>query len=233
MAAPHANEYDTTYHGPSATPYFLALDSRLSALDYPPMRIGILGGSFDPVHNGHLALARTCQSGAALDEIWFTPAAIQPLKQAGPHASDQERVEMLRLATADEPSWRVCTIEIDRGGVSYTVDTLQQIHTELPDDALHFIMGSDVLADVANWKDPAEIFRLATPLIVARAGEPPRDFSAVARVRDPKNAPRVIEMRSHDVSSSEIRRRIRAGEAIDQLVPVAVADFIAEKQLYR
>jgi len=197
------------------------------------MRIGILGGSFDPVHNGHLALARACQSGAALDEVWFTPAAIQPLKQAGPRASDQQRVEMLRLATSDEPTWRVCTLEIDRGGVSYTVDTLRQIHTELPDDELQFIMGSDVLTDVAHWKEPTEIFRLATPLIVARAGEPPPNLAAVSRFCEPNRAPRVIDMRPHDVSSSEIRSRILAGEAIDQFVPAAVANYIVENRLYR
>ena len=90
------------------------------------MRLGIFGGSFDPVHNGHLELARCCQREAALDEVWFMPTAIQPLKHAGPQATNQQRLEMLRLAVEHEPAWRVCTLEIDRGGYSYTVDTLRR-----------------------------------------------------------------------------------------------------------
>src|SRR6185295_16446915 len=106
------------------------------------MRLGIFGGSFDPVHNAHLALARACQQQARLDEVWFTPTAIQPLKRKGPRAPDSCRLEMLRLAIGDNAAWRVCTIEIDRGGFSYTVDTLRQIREELPDAALFFLIGA-------------------------------------------------------------------------------------------
>src|SRR3954469_1392668 len=103
------------------------------------MRLGIFGGSFDPVHNAHLAIARACQRQAELDEVWFTPTAIQPLKRHGPRASNAHRMEMLRLAIGSEPSWRVCKIEIDRGGLSYTVDTLRQIHEELPGTDMFFL----------------------------------------------------------------------------------------------
>src|SRR5262249_19540805 len=123
------------------------------------MRLGIFGGSFDPVHNAHLALARACQRDAALDEIWFTPTAIQPLKHCGPLATDAQRVEMLRLAIQDDAQWRVCTLEIERGGRSYTVDTLQQIQRELPDAQLFFPIGADALSEVPRWKKPREIFR--------------------------------------------------------------------------
>src|SRR5689334_12751571 len=105
------------------------------------MRLGIFGGSFDPVHNGHLALARACQQQARLDEVWFTPTAVQPLKQKGPHATDAERVEMLRRAIAENDAWRVCRLEIDRGGMSYTIDTLRQLDEELPDASLFFCVG--------------------------------------------------------------------------------------------
>ena len=115
-------------------------------------------------------------AASQLDEVWFTPTAIQPLKQQGPHATDAQRLEMLRLAIRDEPTWRVCTIEIDRGGFSYTVDTLRQIHEELPDAELFFLIGADALHDVAKWKEPREIFRMATPLVVCRAGQPSPDF---------------------------------------------------------
>jgi nicotinate-nucleotide adenylyltransferase len=196
------------------------------------MRLGILGGSFDPVHNGHLALARACLRWAALDAVWFTPAAIQPLKHVGPHATDEQRVDMLRLAIEDQPAWRVCTLEIDRGGVSYTVDTLHQVHTKLPDDELFFIMGSDVLAEVPHWKEPGEVFRLATPLVVSRAGERPPDLSNLSPFYGQKTRPQLVEMEPVDVSSSDIRRRVLAGERIDALVPPAVAKYIQTEGVY-
>jgi nicotinate-nucleotide adenylyltransferase len=197
------------------------------------MRLGIFGGSFDPIHNGHLALARACQSQAALDEVWFLPTAVQPLKRGGPQASDAERVEMLELAIADEPSWKVCRLEIDRGGLSYTVDTLRQIRAELPDAALFFLMGGDAVRDVPYWKEPAEIFRMATPLVVCRAGEPEPDLTALAKVCADERQPQRIAMPAMDVSSSEIRRRASAGESVDKLVHASVARTIAEHDLYR
>ena len=207
------------------------------------MRLGIFGGSFDPVHNGHLRVASDCQRQAALDEVWFTPVAVQPLKKHGPQASNHHRVGMLNLAIESEHSepgrprprlsWRVCTLEIDRGGVSYTVDTLRRIHEELPDAELFFMVGADTLRDVPNWREPEEIFRLSTPLVVSRPGQPIPDLSALASFCSERNRPQLVEMAPIDVSSSEIRRRIAAGEAIDGLTPPAVADYIAEHGLYR
>jgi len=197
-----------------------------------PMRLGIFGGSFDPVHNAHLAIARVCQQQAMLDEVWFTPTAIQPLKHEGPRASDAHRLEMLRLAIRDEPSWRVCSIEIDRGGFSYTVDTLRQIHEELPDADLFFLIGADALQDVAKWKEPREIFHMATPLVVRRAAQTPPDLHQFKLLCSPGKQPQPIEMTAMDVSSSEIRRRIVAGAPIDELVPDAVAEFITQHRLY-
>jgi nicotinate-nucleotide adenylyltransferase len=229
--------------------------TRLSSPKSAP-RIGIFGGSFDPVHYGHLELARACYEQADLDEVWFTPTAIQPLKHGGPQAEDADRVEMLRLAIesfateSSEPggahhrgamvgprlsqfNCRVCTLEIDRGGYSYTVDTLRQIHEELPEAQLFFLMGADALRDVPSWKEPAEIFRLATPLVVGRAGEPAPELSAILPICTVENQPRQIEMRPMNISSSEIRRRIAASETLEGLVPQAVADYIAARGLYR
>jgi nicotinate-nucleotide adenylyltransferase len=209
------------------------------------MRLGIFGGSFDPVHNGHLALARACQRQAALDEVWFTPTAVQPLKHEGPHATDAQRVEMLELAIDTDPSepsepgrprprfsWRICTLEIDRGGLSYTIDTLRQLHAELPDADLFFLIGSDTLRDVARWKEPRQIFRLATPLVVHRAGEPAPDLALLASFCTPDTQPRRIEMPACDISSTEIRRRLASGGKLDDLVPRAVANFIATNSIY-
>jgi nicotinate-nucleotide adenylyltransferase len=196
------------------------------------MRLGIFGGSFDPVHNAHLALARVCQQQARLDEVWFTPTAIQPLKHKGPRASDSARVEMLRLAIDDEPTWRVCTIELDRGGFSYTVDTLRQIREELPEAALFFLIGADALNDVAKWKEPHDIFRMATPLVVHRAGQPRPDFDKLGKLCTEETKPKSIQMPAMEISSSEIRRRVAGGESVDGLVPGPVAEFISEHRLY-
>ncbi len=196
------------------------------------MRLGIFGGSFDPVHNAHLAIAHACQRDAILDEVWFTPTAIQPLKQRGPHATDAQRVEMLRLATNAEPSWRVCTLEIDRGGLSYTVETLRQIHIELPGAQLFFPIGADALCDVPRWKEPREIFRLARPLVVRRAATPVPDLDRLKLLCTEDTQPQSIELPAMDVSSSEIRRRIAARKSIDSFVPPTVAAFIAQHNLY-
>jgi nicotinate-nucleotide adenylyltransferase len=196
------------------------------------MRLGIFGGSFDPVHNAHLALARACQQQAALDEVWFTPTAIQPLKHRGPNASDAQRIEMLRLATTNEPSWRVCTLEIDRGGFSYTVETLRQIHAELPEAKLFFLFGADAIRDVPKWKEPREIFRLAAPLVVRRAGQPLPDLDQLNLLCGEATQPKSIEMPSMDISSSEIRRRLTRRESIADYVPDSVAGYIAEHDLY-
>jgi nicotinate-nucleotide adenylyltransferase len=197
------------------------------------MRLGIFGGSFDPVHNGHLALAGACQQHAALDEVWFMPTAIQPLKQQGPHSTDAQRLEMLNLATAGNETWRVCTLEIDRGGPSYTVDTLRQIHIELPEAQLFFLMGADAARDAPRWREPAEIFRIATPLLVRRADEPEPDIAALAALCPPHQKQLLIEMPPVNVSSTDIRRRSGLGESIDNLVPGPVADFITQHALYR
>jgi nicotinate-nucleotide adenylyltransferase len=214
------------------------------------MRLGIFGGSFDPVHNGHLCLAHECQRQVALDEVWFTPVAIQPLKKSGPQAADHHRLQMLNRAidsqksepsrghdhnarVAPRESWRVCTLEIDRGGFSYTVDTLRRIHEELPDAELFFLVGADALRDVPQWREPQEIFRLSTPLVVCRPGQSMPDLSALGTFCDDQHKPQQVEMNPIDVSSSEIRRRIAAGEPIDHLTPPAVAEYIAGHGLYR
>jgi nicotinate-nucleotide adenylyltransferase len=197
------------------------------------MRLGIFGGSFDPVHLGHLAVAQACGQQASLDEVWFTPVAVQPLKHAGPLASDERRLEMLRLATKDEPRWRVCTLEIDRGGLSYSVDTLREIHQQLPEATLFFLVGADTLRDVARWKEPEELFRLATPLVVRRPGDDEPNLAALAPLCPAEHSPLFVNMPAIDASSSEIRRRIAAAKSIDDLVPPPVAEYIAAHGLYR
>ncbi len=196
------------------------------------MRLGIFGGSFDPVHNAHLAFACACQQQAALDEVWYTPTAVQPLKRNGAHATDVQRLEMLHLAIEDRTTWRICTLEIERGGLSYTVDTLRQIHVEMPEAALFFMIGADALRDVPQWKSPREIFRLATPLVVRRAGQAEPDLTALAAMCTTANQPQLIEMAPLEISSTEIRRRVAAGEPIDNLVPSAVEEYMTAFGIY-
>jgi len=201
------------------------------------MRIGIFGGSFDPVHHAHLRLAECCRRQAALDQVVFVPAAHQPLKPDGPVAAPADRAAMLRLAIADQPKLAVSTCELDRGGVSYTVDTLREFRAAYPEAALYFLMGADSLAEFPAWRDPTEICALATPLVVRRPGAPEPDFDALrplvsaARLAEIRAA--AVDMPPTPVSSSHIRAAVAAGEPWQSLVPTAVADYIVQRRLYR
>jgi nicotinate-nucleotide adenylyltransferase len=202
----------------------------------PAMRIGVFGGSFDPVHRGHLLLADCCWRQAGLDRVEFVPAAQQPLKPRGPVASEIERAAMLRLATADRTEFSVSTVEFDRGGVSYTVDTLRQLQAEQPDAELFFLMGADSLADFPHWREPAEICQLATPLVVRRAESPEPDFESLrpflslARLEAIRATQ--VEMPPTPISSSQIRKLVAEGGEWRAMVSAAVAEYIVERQLY-
>lgn len=201
------------------------------------MRTGIFGGSFDPIHHGHLLLAECCSKQAKLDGVWFMPAAKQPHKPSGAVASEEQRVEMLRLALLDRPGWITTMVEIERGSVSYTVDSLRELSKAYPEREWFLLMGADTLHDFSNWREPQTILQMATPLVVHRAGEPPADFTVLA---DLVNAGRLqaiaaqqVDMPATEISSSEIRRRVAAGEAIREMVPDAVAEFIRSENIYR
>lgn len=209
---------------------------RPSAPD-PLTRVGLFGGSFDPVHNGHLALAQHAREQARLDSVWFIPTAVQPHKPTGPVASDAHRVAMLERAIANQPGYEVCRIEIERGGVSYTVDTLREIRDANPRAELFLLMGADTLHDLPHWRSPGEVLQLATPLVVHRPGEPAPDFavlsSLVAADRIATFTTSVIDMPAMDISSSDIRRRVAQHEAIEDLAPAPVCQFIREEKLYQ
>src|SRR5262245_39558001 len=137
------------------------------------MRLGIYGGSFDPVHYGHLLLAESAREQSRLDQVWFLPAATPPHKQQRELVSPRQRVEMLELAILGQSPFLVSTLEIDRGGVSYTVDTLAAIHAQRPGDDIFLLIGADALADLPNWREPGRICSLATPAAVCRPDSPP------------------------------------------------------------
>ncbi|MEQ8790355.1 MAG: nicotinate-nucleotide adenylyltransferase [Pirellulaceae bacterium] len=201
------------------------------------MRLGIFGGSFDPVHFGHLLLAESCREQCRLDEVWFVPAAVPPHKQEDERTEAKHRVEMLELAIAGNPAFRVSTLELDRGGVSYTVSTLAAIGEQQPEAELFLLVGGDSLRDLATWREPERICRLATPAAVGRVGSPPADYSSLEPI---VSAERLAHIRRHavemplvDLSSTDIRRRIAAGRSIRYMTPRAVEMYISQHGLYQ
>jgi nicotinate-nucleotide adenylyltransferase len=201
------------------------------------MRIGLFGGSFDPVHRGHLLLAECCWRQARLDRVEFLPTAQQPLKPQGPVASEADRVAMLRLAIAGRPEFALSLIEIERGGVSYTVDTLRRLRAEQPNAELFFLMGADSLNDFPTWREPAAICELSTPLVVRRAGAAAPNFDALAPIASAAKLDVIrsleVEMPATPISSSGIRRLIAEDGEWRSLVPPSVADYIEDRALYR
>jgi nicotinate-nucleotide adenylyltransferase len=200
------------------------------------IRIGLLGGSFDPPHNGHLLAAGDAKDALQLDCVILIPAAIQPLKAdeqvraAHPRrdgrASPEDRLAMTRLLVDGLPGFEVNAIEIERGGLSYTVDTLSTLASQLQSSELFWLVGADVLRTFAKWRDPEKIVELATLTVMRRAGEP-------ADVSGLPGPPKLIETRRIDISSTEIRQRVREGRPIRGFVPDAVADYIASAGLYQ
>ncbi|MCE9544970.1 MAG: nicotinate-nucleotide adenylyltransferase [Planctomycetia bacterium] len=201
------------------------------------MRLGLFGGTFDPVHLGHLLLAESCREQCSLDEVWFVPAAVPPHKQQAQPASAENRIEMLNLAIGGQPSFAVCDLELKRGGVSYTIDTLRELKSQQPERELFLLVGADTLADLPNWREPDEVCKLALPIVIGRPVSPEPDFNLLRGIASPE---RIEQMRGHhietplvDISSQDIRRRVAAGHSIRFLVPRAVEEFIRVESLYR
>lgn len=200
-------------------------------------RLGIFGGSFDPVHHGHLLLAETCREQCGLDEVRWIPAATPPHKMGRALSAASARLEMLRLATISNPAFGVSDIEVARGGVSYTVDTLEAIRAEMPDVELFLLMGADSLRDLPTWREPARIVQLSTPVVVRRHGNPEPDFTVLGAVAPPS---RLAEIRRHEVampvvelSSTDLRSRAASGRSLRYRVPPAVEAYIREHRLYQ
>jgi nicotinate-nucleotide adenylyltransferase len=197
------------------------------------MRFGILGGTFDPPHDGHLLIARAAKSQLSLDRALFAPAGMQPLKPDRPVTPAEQRAEMVRLAIAGEPGFELCRLDLDRPGPHYTVDLLRIVSGIYPGAELWFLIGGDSLADLLRWRDPQQIIELARLAVVRRPGSPP-DWTALdAALPDLRGRIDWIDTPPIDISGTEIRRRVRDGEPIDELLPAAVARYILENGLYR
>lgn len=201
------------------------------------MRLGLFGGSFDPVHYGHLLLAECCREQCRLDRVLFLPAGVPPHKQKRVLAPAELRVEMLQLAIGGAAPFAVSRYDVDREGVAYTVDTLLHFREEYPQSELFFLMGADMLHDLPNWYESRRVCELAVPVVVRRGGGVEPDFDRLAAVASTE---RIEVFRRHQVempevalSSTDIRERIAAGLSVRYRTPRGVEELIHARQLYR
>jgi len=192
------------------------------------VRIGLLGGSFDPPHNGHLLAAGDVYDALSLDRLVFIPAASQPPKAGLTEASAAQRLAMTRRLVEGDPRFEVDSIEIDRGGLSYTVDTLAALGGRWPGAELFWLVGADVTHSFAKWRAPERVAALATIVVMVRAGDA-ANLTAIPG----GGALKSLETRRIDISSTEVRRRVREGKSIRGFVPDAVAAYIAAERLYQ
>lgn len=192
-----------------------------------PVRIGIMGGTFDPIHNGHLVAASEVQSVFGLDEVIFVPTYSQPFKQGNRVTPAEHRYLMTVVATASNPRFTSSRVDIDRGGVTYTVDTLRDIAAQYPGAELYFITGADALAQILSWKDADELFEMAHMVGVTRPGH----------VLDDSNLPAdkisLVEVPALAISSTDCRTRVRQHLPVWYLVPDGVVHYIRKYGLYR
>ncbi len=198
-------------------------------------RIGLFGGTFDPIHLGHLAAAQEAADRLALDVVEFIPAHQQPLKERAPRVSDDERLAMVRAATADNPCFRVSTIELERPAPSYTMETLRLLReTYGADTELFFLLGVDAANTLDRWLGAAEILRLVRLVVMSRAEVRAPDW-AMLETLDPRARDHVetLLVPAIDVSSSDLRDRVAAGRSIRYQVPEAVRVLIEEQSLYK
>ena len=196
-------------------------------------RVGILGGTFNPPHIAHLVCAQEARVQLGLDRVVLMPVHTPPHKEAVGDPGAETRHAMCLAAAAGDPGLEVSRLEIDRGGPSWTVDTLRTLHASAPADELTFIVGGDQAQGLPTWREPAAILALAELAVAEREGIGREDVRSRLAGLVPPGRLRFFDMTRLDVSSSELRRRVAAGRPIRHLVPEAVAALIAERGLYR
>ncbi len=197
------------------------------------MRLGILGGTFDPPHFGHLKMAEAALSQLRLDKILVAPVGVQPLKPNTPASAPEDRARMVELAIAPYPQFELSRADLDRPGPHYTVDLLAIIQAQYPRAALWFIMGEDSLRDLLRWRDPARLLELARLAVLRRSsGDTPAWTDLLAAL--PRLPDRVdwLDQAEIDISASDIRQRLILGQSIEHLVPAAVIDYLTTQHLY-
>jgi nicotinate-nucleotide adenylyltransferase len=197
-----------------------------------PRRIGVLGGTFDPVHNGHLYVADALRAALGLERVVWVPAGLPPHKTGQIVGQDRDRLAMLEQALAGSATDEIDTIDIDRTGPSYTADTLESLAERFSPARLFFLMGEDSLRDLPTWHDPERLLRFAELAVAARPGVD-ADLESVARqVPAVRGRVHLVPTAEIAISSSEIRRRVRENQSIHGLVPAAVEAYIRDRGLY-
>lgn len=196
------------------------------------MRIGIVGGTFDPIHLGHVAMAEAARRCAGLDRVLMVPAGVPPHRPR-PEASDADRLAMCRLAVAGHPGLEVSDQELRRTGPSFTLLTLQEIHDAEPDAELFLVLGWDAARELGSWHEPAAVLALARILIVPRPGLPDPDEAELRAAGIPPARVRLCKIRTPDIGATDLRRRLHAGTIPPGQLDPAVAAYIESRHLYR
>ncbi len=190
------------------------------------MRLGVMGGTFDPIHHGHLVAASEVQSRFDLDEVVFVPTGRPWQKQEREVSPAEHRYLMTVVATASNPRFTVSRVDVERGGPTYTIDTLRDLHRERPEAELYFITGADALAQILSWKDAEELFDLAHFIGVTRPGYHLSESGL------PADRVTLQEVPAMAISSTDCRERVEAGEPVWYLVPDGVVQYINKYALY-
>ena len=188
------------------------------------MKIGILGGTFNPIHIGHLILAEEAREKLGLDKMIFMPANLPPHKDAADIASACDRFKMIKLVTKGNKFLIVSNIEIKRSGRSYTIDTLRELKSKYPGDELYFIIGSDLLKYLAEWKDLDQILKMVKFVVATRPGYPLEHIPSYITT---------LPIRAVDISAFEVRERVRDGRSFRYLVPETIYSYINKRGLYK
>lgn len=198
------------------------------------MKIAVFGGTFNPVHNGHINIVDAVMSGLCPDKLIIMPTGTPPHKQAHRLVSDDDRLTMLRLAVADRPNAEVSDYEIKKEGKSYTVLTLEHFKELYPDDELYFIMGSDMLSSFLSWYRPERIMELATLVCISRSeDEKLKDKESASRVIGAGGKCILIECEAVEASSTQARELIANGGDVSRIIPKPVEEYIIERGLYK
>lgn len=193
------------------------------------IKVGLMGGTFDPIHYGHLLAAETTREACGLDEVWFIPSYVPPLKQNEPGAEGDVRLEMVYRAIDFQPHFRAMDVELERGGISYSIDTVQELQTLYPGRAFSYIIGSDRVNDLPSWHRIGELAKLVSFIGVERPGEPIDQSGLPSYIRERLT---IVKMPLIEFSSTDIRKRRAEERSIRFMVPEKVYSFIMRNGLY-
>ena len=214
-------------------------------------RAGLFGGTFDPVHFGHLRAAEEIREQLSLNKIYFIPAALPPHKESAHTTPSRHRLEMLRLAVSENPYFDICDYELEKNTTSYTVETLRHLNNVYPDTEFYFIVGSELFREIETWKEYRELFKLSNFAVITRPGYPDEgaatlplalknDFSYYKEKENvifyKDNNSKLIafpKIRGLEISSTEIRRFVKAGRSVKYLAPTPVEEYILQNNIYR